>query len=259
MVDYVLARKSRNILSVAMHIGLNLALGLAAIFSVILLNTPLLGIALVLLSKWRILAVRVRFWWPNIKSNLVDLIVGVSMVLLTYYMQPAPWGVALLMAILYCLWLVVVKPLSSEKAATVQALIAVFLGMSAASIGTTYLDPIVEMMFAFLIGFAASRHILSQGEDQDFTITTLACGLVFAEVAWLCNTWSIVYFLFDVIRIPQVAVILTIFTFVYTYARQAMIRYQDNFRFRHILAPVLFGVILIGILVLGYSDPMFNI
>lgn len=258
MVDYALARKSRNIASQVMHVILNLLLGVTAIYSTVLLNTPALGIVLVLLSKWRVLAVRMRYWWPNIKANLVDIIVGVSMVLLTYYMQPAEVWANLLMAILYCLWLTVIKPMSSERAALVQSMAAVFFGMSATSIGATNLNVIVQVFFAFVIGYAASRHILTQSEDHDFTITTLASGLVFSEVAWLCYTWSIVYPILT-LRIPQVAIILTIFIFVYNYARQAMIKYQDDFRFKHILGPVLFGIILIGIIVLGFSDPIFNV
>ena len=258
MVDYILARKSRNIASTVLHVAMNILLGVTAVYSTVLLKTPVLGIMLVLIAKWRIFAVRMRFWWPNVKANLVDIIVGVSVVLLTYYMQPAGWVANLFMAAFYCLWLTVIKPMSSEKAALVQSMLAVFFGMSAASIGTTRLDVVVLVLLAFLIGFAASRHILTQSEDQDFTITTLASGLTFAEVAWLCDSWAIVYPIGD-IKVPQVAIILTIFTFVYNYARQAMIKYQDDFRFKHILGPVVFGVILIGIIVLGFSDPIFNV
>ena len=148
--------------------------------------------------------------------------------------------------------------MSSERAALVQSMVAVFFGMSATSIGATNLNVIVQVFFAFVIGYAASRHILTQSEDHDFTITTLASGLVLSKVAWLCYTWSIVYPILT-LRIPQVAIILTIFIFVYNYARQAMIKYQDDFRFKHILGPVLFGIILIGIIVLGFSDPIFNV
>lgn len=258
MVDYVLARKSRSVASNVLHTILNLLLGFAAVFSTVLLNTPALGLVLVLISKWRVLAVRMRFWWPNLQANLVDLIVGVSIVLLTYFVQPASLGVDFLLAIFYCLWLVVIKPMSSERAALGQSMVAVFLGISAASIGTANLNSLVLIIFAFVIGYAASRHILSQSNDQDFTLTTLACGLVFAEVAWLCYAWAIVYPIGE-IRVPQVAIILTIFTFVYNYARQAMIKYQDDFRFKHILGPVIFGAILIGIIVLGFSNPIFNV
>ena len=128
----------------------------------------------------------------------------------------------------------------------------------AVSIGTAGLNYIVLCILAFVVGFAVSRHILSQSEDHDYTLTTLACGLVFSEVAWLCNTWAIVYPIGS-IQIPQVAIILTIFTFVYNYARQAMIKYQENFRFKRILGPVIFGGILIGILVIGFSNPLFNV
>ena len=263
MVSYVLARKSRNIASSVLHVVLNLLLGVVAVYSTVLLKTPALGIVLVLLSKWRVFAVRVRFWWPNIKANLVDLIVGVSVVLLTYYTLADPMTAAnyvgvFLMAVFYCVWLTVLKPMSSEKAALFQSMAAVFLGMSAAAIATVDANVMAEVVCAFVIGYAASRHILTQGEDYDFTITTLASGLTFAETAWLCNAWAIVYPI-GVMRVPQVAIILTIFTFVYNYARQAMIKYADDFRFKHILGPVLFGIILIGIIVLGFSDPIFNV
>ena len=205
-------------------------------------------------------AVRGRYLWLNIKSNLVDLIVGVSVVLLVYYAGSALMPVDILLALFYCAWLLFIKPMSSEKAALVQSLVAVFLGMSAAAIMAANLDAIVVVLLAFLVGYAASRHILVQSSDKDFTLTTLVCGLVFAEVAWLCQSWSIVYtFGASGVRIPQVAIVLTIFAFVYNYARQAMIKYQDDFRFKHILGPVVFGVVLIGAIVIWFSNPIFNI
>ena len=85
MADYVLARKTRNITSNLVHIFLNLLLGVGAVLVTVLSGSPVLGILLVLLSKWRIFAVRARYLWLNLKSNLVDLIVGMSVVFLTYY------------------------------------------------------------------------------------------------------------------------------------------------------------------------------
>ena len=125
---------------------------------------------------------------------------------------------------------------------------------------TANLDAIVLVLIAFLIGYAASRHILVQSDDKDFTLTTLVCGLVFAEVAWLCYSWSIIYTFGDTgILIPQLAIILTIFAFVYNYTRQAMIKYQDDFRFKHIVGPVVFGVVLIAVIAIWFSNPIFNI
>ncbi len=260
MADYVLVRKSRNIASNMVHIFLNILLGVGAVLITVLSASPVLGLLLILVSKWRVFAVRGRYIWLNIKSNLVDTIVGVSVVLLTYFAGGTFMMVDVLLAVFYCVWLIVIKPMSSERATLAQSLIAVFLGMSAAAIMAANLDTIVIVLLAFMIGYAASRHVLVQSSDKNYTLTTLVSGLVFAEVAWLCQTWAIIYTFGNTgIRVPQVAIILTIFAFVYNYARQAMIRYQDDFRFKHILGPVVFGAILVGVIVLWFSNPIFNI
>lgn len=260
MADYILARKSRNVASSMVHIFLNLLLGIGSILVTVLSGSPVLGLILVIASKWRIFAVRKRYLWLSIKSNLVDLIVGISMVLIAYYAGNAFLLVDFLLMAFYSIWLIVIKPMSSEAATLTQSLIAVFFGMTASVIATSTLDPIVLILLSFIIGYAASRHVLSQSEDRDYTLTTLVCGLVFAEIAWLCYSWSIIYtFGGTGIRIPQLAIILTIFAFVYNYARRAIIKYQADFRFKHILGPVIFGVVLIAIIVLCFSKPIFNI
>lgn len=260
MADFILARKSRNIASSTVHVFLNILLGIGAVLITVFSGSPLLGILLVLMSKWRIFAVRRRYLWLNIKSNLVDLIVGLSIVLLTYYAGSTLLPVDFILMIVYVIWLLIIKPMSTEVANLIQSLIAVFLGISATTIMTAGNNVLIAVLLAFLVGYAASRHVLVQTDDKDFTLTTLVCGLIFAEVAWLCHSWAIVYTFGDTgIRIPQAALILTIFAFIYNYARQAVVRYQEDFRFRDILAPVLFGVILIGIIVIWFSNPIFNI
>lgn len=260
MADFILARKSRNIASNIVHIFLNILLGILAVLITVFSASPWLGILLVLVSKWRIFAVRRRYLWLNLKSNLVDIIVGFSVVILAYFAGHSLLPVDFLLMVIYVLWLLVLKPMSSEAATLSQSLVAVFLGISASTIMTASLDPILAVILAFLIGYAASRHVLAQTGGQDFTLTTLVCGLVFAEIAWLCNSWSIVYTFGNTgIRIPQAAIILTIFAFIYNYARQAMYKYQEDFRFRDILGPVLFGVALVGIIVICFSNPIFNI
>ena len=260
MADFILARKSRNIASTAVHVFLNILLGIGSVLITVFSGSPVLGILLVLVSKWRIFAVRRRYIWLNFKSNLVDLIVGISIVILTYYAGHSLLPIDFLLMAIYVFWLLVLKPMSSEQALLAQSLVAVFLGISASTLMTASLNSIWAVLIAFLIGYAASRHVLAQTSSKDFTLTTLVCGLVFAEVAWLCHSWSIIYTFGDTgIRIPQVAIILTIFAFIYNYARQAMVRYEDDFRFRDIIGPVLFGVVVVGIIVICFSNPIFNI
>ncbi len=260
MADYVLARKSRNIASSAVHILLNILLGIGAVALTVFSANPALGIILVLMSKWRVFAVRKRYIWINIKSNLVDLIVGLSVVMLSYFAGSSFLPVHLILMLIYVVWLLFIKPMSSEGANLAQSLIAVFLGISASTIMTAELDATVAILMAFLIGYAASRHVLVQTESENFVLTTLASGLVFAEIAWLCHSWAIVYSFGETgITVPQSAIILTIFAFVYNYARQAVVRYREDFRFKNIVGAVIFGVVLIGIIVIFFSKPVFNI
>ncbi|MBQ8985232.1 hypothetical protein IJ076_01580 [Candidatus Saccharibacteria bacterium] len=260
MADYVLARKSRNIASSAVHVLLNILLGMGAVLLTVFSANPALGIVLVTMSKWRVFAVRSRYLWINIKANLVDYIVGLSVVLLSFYAGSSLLPVHIVLMILYVVWLLFIKPMSSENATQIQSLVAVFLGISATTIMSAGLNSVVATLLAFLVGYAASRHVLVQTEAEDFTLTTLVCGLVFAEIAWLCHSWAIIYsFGESGIRIPQAAIILTIFAFVYNYARQAMVRYREDFRFRNIAGPVIFAIILIGIVVIFFSKPAFNI
>ncbi len=260
MADFVFARKSRNIASSAVHIFLNLMLGIGTVLVTVLSGSPLLGILLVLISKWRIFAVRSRYIWLNIKLNLVDIIVGLSVVILTYHAGAAILPVNILLAIFYVIWLLIIKPKSSENATMVQALLAVFCGMSAVAFMAATLDPIVITLCAFLVGYASSRHILAQNGDKDFTLSTLVCGLVFAEISLLSSFWLIIYTFGNTgIRIPQLAIVLTIFAFMYSKVRQAIVEYQDDFRIKHILAPVLFGIVLIGVIIIGFSNPIFNL
>ena len=260
MSDYILARKSRNIASGAVHIFLNILLGIGAVLITVFSGSPLFGLLLVLMSKWRVFAVRRRYIWLNLKSNLVDLIVGVSVVLLVYFAGNNLLPVDFVLMAFYVIWLTVIKPQSSEMAALIQSVVAVFLGISAVTFVAANQSPVLTVLLSFLVGYSASRHVLSQTNDKDFTLTTLVCGLIFAEISWLCHSWSIVYtFGASGIRIPQAAIILTIFAFIYNFARQAMIRYQEDFRFRHIIGPVLFGIILVGIIVIWFSNPIFNI
>ena len=263
MADFVLVRKSRNIASSLVHVFLNILLGVGVVLITVLSGSPWLGVILVLVSKWRIFAVRSRYFFLNLKANLVDIIVGISVVLLAYNGGTSFSVCDVILMIFYPIWLLFIKPLSSETATLVQSLIAVFLGISAATIVSVGTNSIVLVVLAFLVGYAASRHVLIQSSDKDFTLTTLVCGLVFAEIAWLSNSWSIIYTYENLglsgVMIPQLAIILTIFAFVYNYARQAVIKYQDDFRFVHIIGPVVFGLVLIGVIVIFFSDPRFTI
>ncbi len=78
--------------------------------------------AIVLLSKWRMLAVKMRHWPANIRSNAVDIFVGLSTVV---FMSIASTQILqIVWVVSYTAWLLFVKPKSSELWIGMQAMIA---------------------------------------------------------------------------------------------------------------------------------------
>src|SRR3982750_2425951 len=111
-----------------LHLVLLLILPVA-VFVLVRLGFSVPALIVIVLSKWRMFAVRPRFWAANIRANAVDLMVGLSAVLfMAYYdsiLIQAFW------AALYAIWLTAVKPGTSIASITAQACIGQLAALSA--------------------------------------------------------------------------------------------------------------------------------
>jgi hypothetical protein len=260
MNDFVLMRKGRNMLSSVLHVVLNIMLAVGCTAVTIATASPVLGILLVLLSKWRMLAVQPRYWFLNIKSNTVDILVGISLVLLMYYAGDRLVIAHLVWAAIYVAWLLVIKPKSSSLMTEIQALTAVFLGMSAGSIAAASLNPIVIVLVGFVVGYSVSRHVLVQSEDHDFTLIMFVCGLLKAQTAWLLHHWLIMYsFGASGLVIPQLAVITTVVTFLFLRVYKSLMRHDGKVKVSEVAMPVIFSGLVITVMLLWFSEPIFNV
>jgi hypothetical protein len=168
-----------------------------------------LALVLVLLSKWRIFAVQPRFWWANIQANLVDVIVGVSVVGLMYQADgalafQAVWG------LLYAIWLVTIKPRSNSLWVAVQAATGQALGLTALFFFADQMNDVVIIVGAWLIAYSAARHLVSSYEEDLVLLLSAAWALFVTELAWLLNRWVVVYDIQHHFRVPQLTVIILI-------------------------------------------------
>ena len=264
MADYIFIRKSRNALSSIAHVFLNLALAVVSIGATVITGNCLIGLVLILVSKWRIFAVNHRYWLLNIRSSLVDFIVGAGFVLLAYAAGQSFLIVHFVLMALYAIWLIILKPRSSTNFAITQALTAVLIGTTAASIFAAITnDNIMSLILVaseFLIGYAASNHVLVQASDTNPTLISLAVGLVFAEIAWLSHVWLIIYTLGDTgICLSQLALILTIAAFTYFQIYTDMSKHKGKLTLGNVSLPLIFCAVMILTLVIGFSQPRFSI
>lgn len=173
-----------------LHLGLVLVLP-AAVFILVRLNFVQLALAMIVLSKWRMFAVRPRFWAANLRANAVDLMVGLSVVVFMNHtgslLFQAGW------ALLYAVWLFAIKPGTTIPMITAQA----FLGQLAAlmALYLTWADGSVAGL-TFLTGlfcFLAARHFLDTFEEPYAKMLAFVWGYFGAALAWLLSHWLLFY------------------------------------------------------------------
>ena len=247
-MEFLKLVRKRSFLSEAIYTVLNIALAVAVVIVIRYTGSIGFAIGLVVLSKWRVFAVRPRFWWANLRSNLVDFIVSISFVLHMYIVNDAtiaePRKLLLLaiLTVLYIGWLLFIKPRSKRAYIAVQAGSAVLLGTSALFAISYNWPASLVVLATWLIGYTAARHILSAYDDETHGLfLSLAWGVILAELGWVAYHWTIAYNLpfVTTLHIPQVAILATLMSFLAfksydSFHKHAKIRIND------IILPLLF-------------------
>ena len=222
-MEFLKLVRKRSFLSEFIYTALNIALAIALLVIVRYTDAVWLAFVLVFLSKWRIFAVRPRYWWANLQSNLVDIILSTSVVIHLYTVNTSPLAdgpkflVLSAITLAYIGWLLFIKPRSKRAFVTAQAGIALFSGL-AALFTVSYNWPVsAVVLFAWLVGYAAARHTLSTYDDETHSLFLgLVWGLVIAEISWVSYHWAIAYPLpiISSIMLPQVALVATLVSFL---------------------------------------------
>ena len=260
MSEHTILRKSRNAFSSFLHVIMKLLLGVGSILITLVSGSPIIGIILVFMGKWRIFAVRPRFWSLNIRSNLVDIIVGTSFVLLAYICGTDFNIIHIVLATTYSIWLLWVKSQTSENWILAQALICIFLGSAASIYIASTADSIFLCLAMFIVGYGASRHVFAQSSAYSIPIISFTSGLLAAEMAWLCSRWNIIYTFSSLdIMIPQFSILITILSFAFACTLRSLVRNDGKFNSKEILPPVLFSLITASVIIILFSSPIFNI
>lgn len=204
--------------SQAVHIGL-VALLPALIFIFVRINFIELAVGLVLVSKWRMFAVKPRHWPAILRANAVDILVGVSVVI--FMSQTESGATQLIWAALYGLWLLSIKPRSDTFWVGAQAMIAQFFALQAvysewAASSTFWLTVVVAAVCYF-----CARHFLSAFDEAMGRTIAYCWAYTSASIAWLTGHWLIYYG-----AISQPTLILSVVG--YSLATLYYLQYQDR-------------------------------
>lgn len=257
-MEFLRVVRRRSLLSEVVYVLLNLALAGAVTAAVIATGTPWLALALVLLSKWRVLAVRPRYWLAHIETNTVDFIVSIGIVVLMFVVGQsngqAAIAVQLGLAALYALWLLFVKPRSKRAFVVAQAAIAVTIGtMALMSLSYEWPSSVVVVVM-WIIGYASARHVLSAYSETSLRFLSLVWGFVFAEIGWLLYHWTIAYKLpfAGGLKLSQMTIIVLLLSFVAERIYASYVKHE-KVQGSDVLLPVILSIGLIIILELFFN------
>lgn len=251
-MDLIKAIRRRSVVSEAIYITLNVALAVTLLLLVQRFESPYLAIAILLLSKWRVFAVRPRFWFAHLQSNLVDIVVGASYVMLLFLAGGSSVAQLVLTA-LFIAWLLVLKPRSKRQDMVWQAGVAQFAGTMALASFSYLLPSSVFVLGMWLITYAAARHTLSAYDEDQVTLLSIAYAFLIAELAWFYYHWMVAYRLTAEIAVPQLAI--AVFLLSFTAMRLYDQYHQDGrIKFKDVRLPLLFMVAVLAILFARFTS-----
>lgn len=172
------------------HLAL-LALLPFVLFVLVRIHFIQLAFILILLSKWRMFAVRPRFWVANIRANSVDMIVGLAALTLMLQSNSLLWQAV--WAVAYAVWLIMLKPRSSLLMTAVQAAVGFLAGLSALYVAWSD-GPLYGLVFATgLICYLVARHFFDSFEEPYAKLLSYLWGYFGAALIWVLGHWLLFY------------------------------------------------------------------
>ncbi len=150
-----------------------------------------LAFSLILLSKWRMFAVRPRFWLANIRANAVDIIIGLS--ILAFLVSTNSEWLQLVWVGIWAVWLIFIKPRSSVLWVSLQSLIGFTAGLMALFL--VWDDgPLLGLALATgLLCFFAAHHFFDSFDEPYTRLLAYIWAWFGSALVWVLAHWLLFY------------------------------------------------------------------
>lgn len=176
--------------SPALHLGFNLVLPLL-VFVFVKTSVFPLALSLVLLSKWRMFAVRPRFWLANIRANAVDIIIGLSV--LAFMVTTQSTWIQLFWAIIWSAWLIVAKPKTSVIWVSIQSLLGLAAGLMALFLVWDEGPLFGLVLVSGCLCFFAAHHFFDSFDEPYTRLLSFVWAYFGAALTWVLGHWLLFY------------------------------------------------------------------
>ncbi len=159
--------------------------------------------AVVLLSKWRMFAVKPRHWTANIRTNAADIFIGLSIVVFMSITDVL--SLQIMWVILYGIWLLILKPKSTVLWIGIQALLSQTAALVAVFLIWNDVSETGLMLAIWAVTYLCARHFLAAYDESMARATAYVWAFFCAALTWVSSHWLLYYK-----DISQPALIITI-------------------------------------------------
>ena len=161
------------------------------LYVLVSIGFPQFAAALILLSKWRMFAVRPRYWLAHFQANAVDIIVGLSTVVFMSASPTTMWQMC--WTALYAIWLVFLKPGASIFKISLQAMVAQLVGLMAVFLVSGDTSLAVLVVASWLVCYLSARHFFTSYEEPHTLLYASTWAYFAGALVWVLGHWLLFY------------------------------------------------------------------
>lgn len=186
------------------HLALSAVLPML-VFVLVRISFSQIAALLILMSKWRMLTVRIRFWPAIIRASSIDIIVGLSTVV--FMAHATSMREQFIFTLLFIAWQIWIKPGRSVLSVSAQSYIGQTYGLMALYVGWPDASLGALVFASWLITYVSARHYLGSFEESHSQMYSFVWSYFSASLTWVAVHWLLFYSF-----VPQVVLLLTIFS-----------------------------------------------
>lgn len=161
------------------------------IFIFVRIDLITVALAVILISKWRIFAVRPRHWLAHFRTNAVDIIFSLSILSFMTSTSSMSWQLA--WVVLFELWVLLIKPGTKTLSVSFQALLAQLTGLIALFITFEEAGLAAYIVGVTLITYFSARHFFGSFEEDHYNAYSWTWALFSACLVWILGHWLLFY------------------------------------------------------------------
>lgn len=161
------------------------------VFVLVRLDLATVALAIILLSKWRIFAVRPHHWPAHFRTNAVDIIFSLS--ILAFMTATSAMSIQLVWVAVYEIWVLFIKPGTSPILVSIQALLAQLSGLIAMFIAFAEAPLALFIIAGAGILYFCARHFFGSFDEDRYDTYSLLWAAFGACLIWVLGHWLLFY------------------------------------------------------------------